>query len=109
MGRFLAVAFAALVSIVCVLYQSVMVNRYTRDVGRIELGSSESEVVNVVGKPSHREATNKIYARYASTPCSDPCHIRLWWEAPLLPGLEAWSVEFDRNGKAIKKTHWVSP
>jgi len=86
-----------------------MVNRYTRDIGRTQLGLSEAEVVNLVGNPSHRETPDHMFARYASTPCSEPCQIRLWWEDPLLPGFEAWSVEFDHNGKAIKKSHWISP
>jgi hypothetical protein len=98
-----------MVVIVAILYHSVLTNKYARDFARTPLGMSEAAVINLMGKPTHQERKNQTYTRYASNPCTDTCEIRLWWEAPLLPGLEAWSVEFDASGKSIHKSHWVSP
>ncbi len=101
-----AVFFAAMGAF---LYFTIKSNRYARDFDRVEMGQSENEVVNLMGPPSHREGSGEIYSRYASTPCMRRCRARIWWEAPILKGIEAWSVELDQDGRAIQKDHWVSP
>ena len=44
-----------------------------------------------------------------STRCMRPCVLRLWWVHPLLPGLEAWTVDIDKDDKVIGRSHWSSP
>ncbi len=90
-------------------YHVTKVNKYTRDFERTNLGFTEAEVIDLMGKPDHRELHGESYPRYANTPCSRNCNLRLWWEAPILPGIEAWSVEFNSASLATDKAHWVSP
>jgi hypothetical protein len=45
----------------------------------------------------------------AGTRCTAPCIRRLWWIHPLLPDMEAWSVDLDNNGRVSKSYHWTSP
>ena len=90
-------------------YHVTKVNKYTRDFERANLGFTEAEVVNLMGKPDHREMRGEFYSRYANEPCIRNCNLRLWWGAPMLPGIEAWSVEFNSAGVATDKAHWVSP
>ena len=85
------------------------VNKYSRDFERTNLGFTEAEVINLMGKPDHRELRGEFYPRYADRACIHNCNLRLWWEAPMLPGIEAWSVEFNSAGVATDKAHWVSP
>lgn len=44
-----------------------------------------------------------------STRCAAPCVRRLWWVHPLLPDLEAWTVDLDGEGKVIGRYRWSSP
>ena len=104
------IALVALVGVVAPLtYCSVSNSRYERNFAGVPLGMSEQAVLNLMGQPDHRELPDNIYSRYASVRCQVPCHTRLWWESPLLPGVEAWSIEFDATGKVVHKAHWVSP
>ncbi|MGN6482702.1 hypothetical protein [Luteibacter sp.] len=41
--------------------------------------------------------------------CKSPCVRRLWWIHPLLPDMEAWTVDLDSDGKVVKTYHWSSP
>jgi hypothetical protein len=66
-------------------------------------------VVARMGIPAVRENADKPYLRYASSPCINPCVIRLWWEMPILPGIEGWSVELGEDRNVVKTAHWVSP
>ena len=72
-------------------------------------GDTKTIVSQRFGSPSLIEPSTKPYLRYASVPCKAPCVERLWWEHPVLRGIEAWSVEFDANGKVVDKAHWASP
>jgi len=72
-------------------------------------GDMRSTVVARFGAPDIEETAGKPYLVYASTGCQAPCEVRLWWEHPILRGIEAWSVEFDGQGKVVHTAHWVSP
>jgi hypothetical protein len=61
------------------------------------------------GAPGIVEKSGILFPRYASTPCISPCAKRLWWEHPVLVGVEAWSVEVDNEYRVTDKAHWVSP
>lgn len=77
------------------------------------LATSDGETIAMVvgrfGKPSLVEENSKPFLRYASKPCEQPCAKRLWWEHPIKMDIEAWSVEFNSEGKVIHKAHWLSP
>jgi hypothetical protein len=76
---------------------------------RIKIGDTKDTVINVLGKPSQSEHPGILFSRYASSQCHAPCTERLWFENPLILGIEAWSFEIDKNNKVIDKAHWVSP
>lgn len=71
-------------------------------------GNTVSQVVERLGSADVRE-TSHPFVRYASVPCAAPCAQRLWWEHPILKGVEAWSVEINGKGTVIHKAHFVSP
>lgn len=75
----------------------------------IKPGDSRKAVVDVLGAPDVRELPEQLFARYASKPCSGACTERLWFENKLSLGIEAWSVELDKNGRVIHKAYWNSP
>ena len=75
----------------------------------IKPGDSRKTVINALGVPDMRELPEKVFARYASRPCDDPCKERLWFENKLSLGIEAWSVELDKSDHVIDKTYWHSP
>ncbi len=75
----------------------------------ISIGDSEISAIEKLGDPSRRELVREPYLVYASQGCISPCATRLWWEWPLMRGIEAWSVELDANQKVVEKSHWVSP
>lgn len=72
-------------------------------------GDTRSTVVARFGSPDIEENAGNPYLGYANSGCQAPCEVRLWWEHPVLRGIEAWSVEFDGQGKAVHSAHWVSP
>ena len=72
-------------------------------------GDSRKAVVDVLGAPDVRELPEKLFARYASKPCGGACKERLWFENKLSLGIEAWSVDLDKNDRVIHKAHWHSP
>ena len=72
-------------------------------------GDPMSRVVERFGSPSVQENNANPFLRYATKRCEAPCAERLWWEHPVLKGIEAWSVEFNADQVAIHKAHWVSP
>lgn len=75
----------------------------------VEVGESANAAIGKLGEPSVRELPDKLYARYASVPCKDPCAERLWFENGLSFNIEAWSLEIDREGKVLDKAYWHSP
>lgn len=75
----------------------------------IKVGDTREMVIDKLGKPSHIEQPGILFSRYAIHQCNNPCVERLWFENPLVIGIEAWSVEIDKNDKVINNSHWVSP
>lgn len=83
---------------------------WTAALDAIQVGDAEASVIARFGtQPSVREKSGKLFARYASSPCRGECVERLWFENRLSLGIEAWSVELDKNRRVIDKAHWVSP
>lgn len=85
------------------------VSRYEQALAITINGEQYSQVIERFGKPSVMEHPSPPFLRYATRGCSAPCVIRVWWEHPVLNGIEAWSVEFDDKNKVIDSTHWASP
>lgn len=85
------------------------VTKTEREFELINDGAPEDNAVKELGAPDVIETFTSPFFRYASEPCRLPCVRRLWWEHPILKGLEAWSVEVSSTGTVLKKTHWVSP
>jgi hypothetical protein len=73
------------------------------------VGDSEASVVARLGDPSFRERTGQPYLRYTGSPCMRPCATRLWWDWPVMRGIEAWSVELGENRNVVKTYRWTSP
>ena len=88
---------------------AVLVARYERAFEATTDGQPFSVVTDRFGEPTVRELPTERYLRYSGTGCQSPCAVRLWWEHPVLRGIEAWSVEFDDGGRVVHKAHWVSP
>ena len=80
----------------------------TKRLAEIRLGDTEELVLSKLGEPGLKELPGAPYSRYASTPCSNPCAERLWWDGHFMD-IEAWSVSLDSNRKVIDTAHWVSP
>lgn len=72
-------------------------------------GETSAAVVARFGQPSSTEVPGRPYLRYAIQGCEAPCARRIWWEHPVLRGIEAWSAEFDKDDRLVHKAHWVSP
>ena len=102
---FAALAVAALVIGAC----EIKVHHYSAAFSQVAVGDPESKVVVEFGEPTVRETMAQPFLRYASSSCSEPCSIRLWWEMPILPGVEAWSVELGQDRHVVHSAHWVSP
>lgn len=76
----------------------------------VKAGNTIQQVLADLGSPSVREKSGGApFVRYASKPCTDPCAQRFWYENRLTMDTEAWSVDFNANGREIDKYHWVSP
>lgn len=87
----------------------VKVHHYNAAFTEVAVGDSESTVVAKFGKPIVRETATKSYVRYATSPCTKPCAVRLWWEMPIIPRIGGWSVELGEDRNAVHTAHWVSP
>jgi hypothetical protein len=87
----------------------IKVHHYNAAFSQVEVGDPEATVVARFGEPSVRETAGHPYLRYATSPCTPPCAIRLWWEMPIMPGIEAWSVELGQDRNVVHTAHWVSP
>lgn len=101
---FLALAVMGLYLVAC----SGLSTSKSRAFDSIKLGDSRAAVVEALGTPDVRELPEKLFARYASRPCSGACKERLWFENKLSLEIEAWSVELDENGHVIHKAYWHS-
>jgi hypothetical protein len=88
---------------------SYVVTGYERAFETTADGDTLGQVLSRFGEPGVREQPGAPFLRYATAPCNGGCSVRLWWEHPVLRGLEAWSVDLDRTGRVVHKAHWVSP
>jgi hypothetical protein len=104
LGGTLIVAFASVI-VGC----ERKVRFYGSGLAKVQIGDSEELVVSRLDQPSVKELEDRPFLRYATKPCFGQCKARLWWEWPILPGVEAWSVELDAGGRVIDTAHWVSP
>ncbi|MCJ0763511.1 hypothetical protein [Variovorax terrae] len=106
--RVIVAAAAVLVPVLLVSGCSYWASRYERSFEATLDGDTLQAVVERFGEPNVRETGAVPFTLYATRACTAPCQVRLWWEHPIMKGVEAWSVEF-ANGRAIHKSHWVSP
>ena len=97
------------ISIVAIFSCTYKTHRIDYLISKVKIGDTEFSVINSLGQPNFRELQNSPYLRYTGAACATPCVVRLWWEAPLFSGIEAWSVEIDHDQKVIDTYHWVSP
>lgn len=74
-----------------------------------KLGDSKSSVITRFDLPYVEKASGEPFVRFDSKGCRSPCQERLWFESRLSFGIEAWSVDFDQEGRVIDKYHWTSP
>jgi hypothetical protein len=111
LAKFLsAIGIAALaIAIVVVGSCTLKVHHYNSAFSRVNIGDTEDSAVARLGVPSYRERAGEPYLRYTGTPCAAPCTSRLWWEWPIMPGIEAWSVEVGENRTVLKTYRWESP
>ena len=103
-------ALAVLVATCLAIGACVMrIRHYDAALGEVKVGDSEATVIARLGAPSFREVSGVPHLRYTAAACAAPCVERLWWEWPIAPGMEAWSVEIGSNREVLKTYHWVSP
>lgn len=88
-----------------------IVSRYEQAYEVSANGDPYSLIVERFGKPNVIEYPAQPFLRYAmpSQTCIAPCVFRVWWEHPVLKGVEAWSVEFNEKNQVIHTAHWLSP
>jgi hypothetical protein len=87
----------------------VKTQHYNAAFSRVAIGDTAAAVIAKMGPPAVQEHAGQPYLRYATSGCTNPCAIRLWWELPIMPGVEGWSVELDRGARVVHTAHWVSP
>jgi len=97
------------IAVVLVASCSLQARSRTRSLVQIAVGDTKQSVLERLGQPSRSELPGQPFLLYANHGCVAPCATRLWWEWPLLRGIEAWSVELDSTDRVIHTTHWVSP
>ena len=106
----MVIGFTALAVVTSVIGACEITSRhYNAAFAHVAVGDSESSVIAQMGRPAVRENVGQPYLRYATSACTNPCAIRLWWEMPIMPGIEGWSVELGENRKVARTSHWVSP
>jgi hypothetical protein len=106
--RLTLITFAAAAGLGIATY-AYTVSKYEKAFSAATDDETRGAVLERFGSPSMRESRGTPFMRYATASCVAPCYERLWWENPILKGIEAWSVEFNPDGKVIHKAHWVSP
>ena len=84
--------------------------RYDQGFTAVSVRDAEQDVVRRLGTPSVRErADGAPVLEFATAPCVEPCHVRLWYTNAWSMAGEAWSFDLDRGGRVIAKARWVSP
>jgi hypothetical protein len=80
--------------------------RYDAAFEATKVGDSMSAVVERFGRPtdveSHREGTDGFH-------CISSCRFRLWYEKPLLGGIEPMAIDFGDQLVVVDKYHYSSP
>jgi hypothetical protein len=89
--------------------REIRARHYDAAFSQVAVGDPDTLVVARMGAPALRENAGQPYLRYATSGCSNPCVVRLWWEMPIMPGIEGWSVELGKDHKVVRTSHWVSP
>ena len=106
----MAVSLGVLAIVVAGLaVSSHTVSQYEQAFEATRDGEALAVVIGRFGEPSVREVPSQAFTRYADRGCKAPCSLRVWWEHPILKGIEAWSVEFNSENHVVHKAHWVSP
>jgi hypothetical protein len=106
----MVIGFAGLAAVISVIGAcEIKTRHYNAAFLLVAVGDSEASVVARMGVPAVRERVGQPYLRYATLACTKPCAIRLWWEMPIMPGIEGWSVELGEDRKVVRTSHWVSP
>jgi hypothetical protein len=106
----MVIGFTALAVVTSVIGACEIKSRhYNTALAHVAVCDSESSVIAQMGTPAVRENAGQPYLRYATSACTSPCAIRLWWELPIMPGIEGWSVELGEDRKVVRTSHWVSP
>ncbi len=72
---------------------------------KLNIGDTKDTAIKLFGDPSVVEKQGTPFTRYATSQCND-CEERLWYENRLGFDTKAWSIDFDGNGKVIKKNVW---
>lgn len=76
----------------------------------VVIGEHKASVARKFGSSFVVErAEGQPFLRYASRPCTAPCAERWWLENRMAFDTEAWSVEFGRDGRVMRKVKWSSP
>ena len=88
---------------------SLQASQRTQALEKVAVGDTQESVVERLGQPSRSELPGHPYSLYASRGCVAPCAVRLWWEWPVLRGIEAWSVDLGADHHVLQTAHWVSP
>ena len=84
--------------------------RYEVMYDHIEIGSSQTYVQSLMGKPSRVTDCTVTYGGYhrgESEPAPPGCTEEYWYYSFFTP--EAWSFSFDREKKLVDKDQWYSP
>jgi hypothetical protein len=103
------VAFTLLFIVVAPLASCAYIsNERNSALDSVSLGDTREEVIAAFDTTFVAKAAGVGYAKYESLGCKDPCAERLWFENRLSL-VDAWSVDFDKGGRAIDKYHWSSP
>jgi hypothetical protein len=109
-GATIALASVGLLVACGALAVKLQLNKFETAFEKANVGDDAAAAVARFGEPSIRETPLVVSHRYSGKPCTPPCIERLTWENPvLLPGMEAWTLEVDGNGRVLRKDHWVSP
>ena len=102
---FLILALAVIFVASC----SIQASQRTHALEKITVGDTQESVIARLGQPSRSELRGHAYLLYTSQGCLAPCTVRLWWEWPVLRGMEAWSVDLGADHRVVQTSHWVSP
>lgn len=105
----LIIALAILAIVASLLSCSYLSHKGNAAFESINIGDSRSKVIERFGLSYVAKPAGVPYPRYGSQGCKAPCAERLWFQNTMSLDIEAWSVDFDKQGQVMEKYHWVSP